>query len=98
MEPSAEAIMAGSTSGMDAGGAAASPSSFGSNLWNSLKTAKGYLDDPDAQTLLKTGLSSAGKKQSPMSPMNMQGGPLQATTPQPDVDRLAWLRAFNVQG
>jgi hypothetical protein len=33
-----------------------------------------------------------------MSPMNMQGGPLQATTPQPDVDRLAWLRAFNVQG
>jgi hypothetical protein len=65
-----------------------------------LHTLKGYSDNPYVQQLFKSGLQKAEGQQSSggsMSPFpNVQ---LPSVNPAADsVDRLAWLRAFGVQG
>jgi hypothetical protein len=100
MTPGAEALLTGAQSGFESGGAGMTTvpemSTGGpSGWWNQIK---GYADSPYGQFALKQGLGMATQKRPPPSPMNIQLPELPAATPSPAVDRLAWLRAFNVQG
>jgi len=95
--PGAEAITAGAQTGFESGGAGmtTTPASEGGGLWS---TIKGYADSPYGQMAIKEGLGMAKKPRSPFEPMQMQTPGLPAVTPSPSIDRLAWMRAFNVQG
>jgi len=72
------------------------PATNTGGLWN---TIKGYSDNPYAQQLFKTATEKLEEKKQQPSPM--QFSPLAAPVVPPGsdaLDKLAWLRAFNVQG
>jgi len=100
--PGAEAITAGAETGVDAGGAGMATTPESGGLWSTLRgygsTIKGYADSPYGQLAIKEGMGMMKKPRSPFEPMQMQAPGLPALSPSPSIDRLAWMRAFNVQG
>jgi len=99
--PGAEAITAGAQTGFESGGAGmtttpAATASDEAGGW--LSKLKGYADSPYGQMAIKEGLGMTKRPRSPFEPMQMQTPGLPALSPSPSIDRLAWMRAFNVQG
>jgi len=93
--PGAEAITSGAETGFDTAGAGMTTTPESEGLWS---TIKGYADSPYGQMAIKEGLGALKKPRSPFEPMQMQTPGLPAVAPSPSIDRLAWMRAFNVQG
>jgi len=100
--PGAEAITSGAQTGIESGGAGMTTTPESPGLWSRIKdlgsTVKGYADSPYGQLAIKEGLGMAKRPRSQIGPMQMQPSALPALTPSPNIDRLAWMRAFNVQG
>jgi hypothetical protein len=66
-----------------------------------LSKLAGYSKNPYVQELFKTGLQKAeGDEgpQMPMSPFVSPSTPVVSPMPENPLDKLAWLRAFNIQG
>jgi hypothetical protein len=95
-----EAIMAGANPATSFGTAATTPTA-GAESGDWLSKIAGYSKNPYVQELFKTGLQKAEGEQGPQVPMSPFVSPqMPVVSPMPEnpLDKLAWLRAFNIQG
>jgi hypothetical protein len=98
--PGADALMAGgnatTTFEPTMLSSTTTPESAGGGLW---ETIKGYSDNPYVQQLFQTAKDKLTQKKQPPEPMQFASiaSPV-VPTGSDALDKLAWLRAFNVQG
>jgi hypothetical protein len=98
-----EAIMAGANPATSFGSSmsTAGATTPGAETGGWLSKLSGYSKNPYVQELFKTGLQKAqGEEgpQMPMSPFASPSTPVVSPMPENPLDKLAWLRAFNIQG
>jgi hypothetical protein len=101
--PGAEAIMAGANPATSFGSSmsTAGATTPGAESGGWLSKLAGYSKNPYVQELFKTGLQKAEGEQGPqvpMSPFVSPQTPVVSPMPENPLDKLAWLRAFNIQG
>jgi hypothetical protein len=96
-----EAIMAGANPATSFGTSVSSATTPGAESGGWLSKLAGYSKNPYVQELFKTGLQKAEGDQGPqvpMSPFVSPQTPVVSPMPENPLDKLAWLRAFNIQG
>jgi len=99
MTPEIAAQTSANTLPPAAGGGSSAGGSSGWSLGKGINTLNQYLKD--YQPLIQSGeemLGMAEKKQGPTVPQTFQMPGLPSVAPPPQLDRLAFLRAFGVQG